>query len=74
MDSTAYPAWAYTPEEVAKFHQVNPSTGLTDEQVEERRQQHGYNELNKPPAPSMWALILEQFDDTLVKVRFIFIF
>jgi Ca2+-transporting ATPase len=62
------PAWALSPDEVTAFHQVNPSTGLTDEQVEERRQKHGYNELKKPPAPSMWALILEQFDDTLVKV------
>jgi len=64
----SYPAWAHSPDEVAAFHRVNPSTGLTDEQVEERREKHGYNELNKPPAPSMWALILEQFDDTLVKV------
>lgn len=69
MDSSSScPAWARTPDEVAAFHQVNPSTGLTDEQVEEKRQKHGYNELNKPPPPSMWSLILEQFDDTLVKV------
>ena len=68
MEPEVYPAWAYTPTEVASHHEVDPSTGLTDEQVQQRLLEHGYNELKKPPPPSMWALILEQFDDTLVKV------
>lgn len=68
MGSAVYPAWAHPVQEVLAHHQVDPNVGLTDEQVEERRREHGYNELTKPPAPSMWSLILEQFDDTLVKV------
>ena len=68
-DVEIYPAWAHSPEEVIDYHAVDPSMGLDDEQVEERREQYGYNELEKPPAASIWAMILEQFDDTLVKVR-----
>ena len=68
MESAVYPAWAHSPEEVAAHHEVDPSSGLNDEQVEQRLKKYGYNELTKPPPPSMWKLILEQFDDTLVKV------
>jgi Ca2+-transporting ATPase len=42
--------------------------GLSAEEVELRRQQHGFNELQKEPGKPMWRLILEQFDDMLVKV------
>jgi len=69
MEAESYPAWAHPVEEVVAHHEVDPSVGLTQAQVEERRQRYGFNELKKPPSPSMWALILEQFDDTLVKVR-----
>ena len=70
--SPVYPAWAHSTEEVVAHHAVDPSIGLSEEQVERRLQEHGYNELKKPPSPSMWALILEQFDDTLVKVNYYF--
>lgn len=69
MAPSGYPAWAHSPEEVAEALDVDPSVGLSDEEVEARREEHGFNELEKPPAPSVWVLILEQFDDTLVKVR-----
>jgi hypothetical protein len=42
--------------------------GLSADEVERRRQQHGFNELQKEPGKPMWRLILEQFDDMLVKV------
>jgi len=69
MDSEVYPSWAHTVEEVIDHHNVDLSVGLSDAEAEVRLQKHGHNELKKPPSPSMWALILEQFDDTLVKVR-----
>ena len=44
------------------------STGLRSDQVERRRAKYGLNELEKPPSTPIWKLVLEQFDDTLVKV------
>jgi P-type Ca2+ transporter type 2C len=66
---SVYPAWSKSVDEVLRHHQVEPLEGLSAAQVEEGRQVHGFNELEKPPSPSMWTLILQQFDDTLVKVR-----
>jgi magnesium-transporting ATPase (P-type) len=68
-DEPVFPAWAHTAEATAAHHGVDVAKGLTADQVEERRERYGYNELKKPPSPSIWALILQQFDDTLVKVR-----
>jgi hypothetical protein len=33
-----------------------------------RRAKYGFNELEKAPGTPLWKLILQQFDDTLVKV------
>ncbi len=44
------------------------SEGLSAEVVEERRAAHGWNELEKPPSKPLWKLVLEQFDDALVKI------
>ena len=64
-----FPAWARSIEQTLSHHDVDdPAQGLTDDQVVERRKIYGYNELKKAPPPSMWALILQQFDDMLVKV------
>lgn len=68
IESSVYPAWAHSPEDVAAHYAVDPAQGLSDVQVEQKRREYGYNELKKPDPPSIWALILEQFDDTLVKV------
>ena len=62
-----FPAWVSTTEDVAKHHGVDVTTGLTASQVAEKRAQHGYNELEKEPGKSLFALVLEQFDDMLVK-------
>ena len=35
----------------------------------EARETFGHNELTKQPGKPMWKLVLEQFDDMLVKVR-----
>jgi hypothetical protein len=44
------------------------SRGLTQEQVKQAQAQHGYNELPPEPEPSLFKLILDQFDDLLVKI------
>ena len=62
------PAWALTTAEVLKHHGVaDVAKGLKSSEVEARRAVAGFNELHKAPGTPMWKLILEQFDDTLVK-------
>ena len=62
-----FSAWVATTEDVAQHHGVDVTTGLTASQVAEKRAQHGFNELEKEPGKSLFALVLEQFDDMLVK-------
>ena len=63
------PAWALPVDEVLRQHGVQDvSVGLSSGEVEARREQYGFNELRKQPGTPLWKLILEQFDDTLVKV------
>lgn len=63
-----FPAWTRSPEDVVAHHGSSVNEGLSLEAVESQRQRYGFNELKKPDPQSMWALILEQFDDTLVKI------
>lgn len=63
-----YPAWVKTPEEVQHDLRVDLAHGLSDDEVEIRRAAHGFNELEKEPPTPWWKLLLEQFDDMLVKV------
>ncbi|GFH08660.1 cation_ATPase_N domain-containing protein [Haematococcus lacustris] len=60
--------WAKSVDAVQAELQVSVASGLTSAQVAERRQIHGLNELSKEPPTPLWKLILEQFDDTLVKI------
>lgn len=68
MGEPTFPAWARSVEETAKHHGVDLSRGLTEEQVAQQRAKHGWNELAKQPGKPLWRLVLEQFDDMLVKV------
>ncbi len=63
-----FPAWVRSPEQTAAHYGVNLEVGLTSEQVEEARRSYGWNELEKAPGKPLWKLVLEQFDDMLVKV------
>jgi len=47
---------------------VKLESGLSDAQVAELSAQHGKNELNKEEATPLWKLVLDQFDDLLVKI------
>lgn len=63
-----YAAWAHSVQEVADHYQVDLQDGLTDDQVATARELFGRNELQKQPGKALWRLVLEQFDDMLVKV------
>ena len=47
---------------------TSPSTGLTEEEAQKRLQQYGKNVLEQAKSKSVWALILEQFQDRLVQI------
>lgn len=66
-----FPAWVRSAADTARHHGVNLERGLSDEEVEQQRAIYGWNELTKQPGKPLWRLILEQFDDMLVKVRHI---
>eukprot|EP01071_Lankesteria_metandrocarpae_P006355 Lankesteria_metandrocarpae@DN4327_c1_g1_i2.p1 len=68
LDKLASYPHIMTPAEVCAFFDVNPETGLTNKQVTELREIHGSNELAKTTSKSMLTLILEQFQDLLVRI------
>eukprot|EP00271_Cylindrocystis_brebissonii_P012740 TRINITY_DN3194_c0_g1_i2.p1 TRINITY_DN3194_c0_g1~~TRINITY_DN3194_c0_g1_i2.p1 ORF type:complete len:1090 (-),score=212.88 TRINITY_DN3194_c0_g1_i2:302-3451(-) len=63
-----YPAWARPVSECLDEYRVDPTIGLTAAQVNVKRAVHGWNELEKEPGKPMWKLVLEQFEDTLVRI------
>ncbi|KAI8016881.1 Calcium-transporting ATPase 1, endoplasmic reticulum-type [Camellia lanceoleosa] len=46
---------------------LNRVSGLNSSENEKRLKIHGYNELEKHDSPSIWTLILDQFNDTPVR-------
>jgi len=66
--SRSFPAWARTPEECEIEFKVSSSYGLQSDEVLARRSVYGWNELEKHSGPSIWQLVLEQFNDTLVRI------
>jgi Ca2+-transporting ATPase len=44
----------------------NAETGLTSQQVEERLQQYGFNELEEAPGRNSWEIFLEQFKNIML--------
>jgi Ca2+-transporting ATPase len=67
-EEECFPAWSKTVEECVKHYDVEVSKGLSKSDVERKRKKYGWNELQKEPGKPMWKLVLEQFDDTLVKI------
>ncbi|XWS59758.1 hypothetical protein CRYUN_Cryun08bG0149000 [Craigia yunnanensis] len=63
-----FPAWAKDIQECEKHYQVNKKLGLSSAELENRRKIYGYNELEKHEGQSIWSLILDQFNDTLVRI------
>ncbi|KAL3124098.1 hypothetical protein niasHT_004687 [Heterodera trifolii] len=54
-------------DELFRFFGTGPD-GLTEEQADELRDKYGYNEMPAEEGKKLWELILEQFDDLLVKI------
>uniref|UniRef100_A0AAR2LKQ0 Calcium-transporting ATPase n=1 Tax=Pygocentrus nattereri TaxID=42514 RepID=A0AAR2LKQ0_PYGNA len=57
-----------TVEEVLGYFGVNESTGLSSEQLRKSRERWGPNELPAEEGKSLWELVLEQFEDLLVRI------
>lgn len=54
--------------EVLRHFQVNESCGLSTEQVRRNRDKYGANELPAEEGKSLWELVVEQFEDLLVRI------
>ncbi|XP_058210763.1 calcium-transporting ATPase 4, endoplasmic reticulum-type-like [Rhododendron vialii] len=67
-EKKTYPAWAKEVQECEKYYEVTKTSGLSYWEVQKRLKIHGYNELEKHDGPSIWRLILDQFNDTLVRI------
>ncbi|MBA0825282.1 hypothetical protein Goarm_021881 [Gossypium armourianum] len=63
-----FPAWARDVKQCEEKYQVNRELGLPSAEVEKRRQIYGLNELLKHEPTSIFQLLLEQFNDTLVRI------
>jgi P-type Ca2+ transporter type 2C len=66
--SGRYCAWVEDAEAVLSHYETSLDAGLTVEEAEARAQKYGANDLDKEPATPLWKLVLEQFDDALVKM------
>ncbi|XP_010937744.2 calcium-transporting ATPase 4, endoplasmic reticulum-type [Elaeis guineensis] len=66
--TSAFPAWARSIQECEAEFGVSASEGLRSDEVLKRREIYGWNELEKHSGPSIWQLVLEQFNDTLVRI------
>jgi Ca2+-transporting ATPase len=53
---------------VLASHGVDQGQGLADAEVELKRAEFGTNELDKDEGTPLWKLVLQQFDDLLVKI------
>jgi Ca2+-transporting ATPase len=51
--------------------QNNNKTGLTSEEVTKNRDKFGRNVLTPPPRDPWWALLLEKFDDPIIRILMI---
>ncbi|ONK73672.1 uncharacterized protein A4U43_C04F34080 [Asparagus officinalis] len=68
MEEKPFPAWSWSVEQCLKEYNVKLEKGLSSFDVEKRRERYGWNELRKEKGKPLWCLILEQFDDVLVKI------
>merc|ERR1712110_110669 len=57
-----------TADECVGYFGVDAERGLSQRQVEDNRKKYGPNELPAEEGKSLWELVLEQFDDLLVKI------
>ncbi len=63
-----FPDQARTEDECLDHYETNLSSGLSEKEAQRRLTINGPNELEKEKPTPMWKLVLEQFDDYLVKI------
>ncbi|XP_066486433.1 sarcoplasmic/endoplasmic reticulum calcium ATPase 1 [Tiliqua scincoides] len=61
-------AHAKTAEECLAYFGVNEHSGLSPEQVKRNLEKYGYNELPAEEGKTIWELVIEQFEDLLVRI------
>ncbi|ROL03937.1 Sarcoplasmic/endoplasmic reticulum calcium ATPase 1 [Anabarilius grahami] len=61
-------AHAKSPTECLAYFSVSETTGLTPDQFKKNLEKHGYNELPAEEGKSIWELVVEQFEDLLVRI------
>eukprot|EP01104_Vermistella_antarctica_P016009 TRINITY_DN536_c0_g1_i2.p1 TRINITY_DN536_c0_g1~~TRINITY_DN536_c0_g1_i2.p1 ORF type:complete len:954 (-),score=280.59 TRINITY_DN536_c0_g1_i2:119-2980(-) len=64
-------AFTHTAAQVLKHFGTSAKKGLTESQVETLREKHGKNEMPHEEGTPFWKLILEQFEDQLVRILLI---
>lgn len=57
-----------TVDECLSYFGTDQERGLSDDQVKRNQEKYGLNELPAEEGKALWQLILEQFDDLLVKI------
>ncbi|XP_066362867.1 calcium-transporting ATPase 4, endoplasmic reticulum-type-like [Miscanthus floridulus] len=67
-DLSAFPAWARSVSDCEARLRVSLSRGLSSAEAAARLRVHGPNELAEHPGPSLLRLLLDQFEDTLVRI------
>lgn len=61
-------AHAKTAEECLAYFGVSEHTGLSPEQVKRHLEKYGHNELPAEEGKTIWELVVEQFEDLLVRI------
>uniref|UniRef100_A0A8D0TBQ1 Calcium-transporting ATPase n=1 Tax=Sus scrofa TaxID=9823 RepID=A0A8D0TBQ1_PIG len=61
-------AHSKTTEECLAYFGVSETTGLTPDQVKRHLEKYGHNELPAEEGKSLWELVIEQFEDLLVRI------
>lgn len=61
-------AWTLSAEQVLQKLKVDPKRGLTEDEIKQRQEKYGLNELEEPDPTPLWQLILDQFKDQLVLI------
>nr|GMD24060.1 calcium-transporting ATPase 4, endoplasmic reticulum-type-like [Ipomoea batatas] len=67
-DQDVFPAWSKDVKECLDKFQVSLEKGLSGDEAFKRREIYGLNEFEKHEGPSIFRLILDQFNDTLVRI------
>ncbi|TGZ52015.1 hypothetical protein CRM22_010713, partial [Opisthorchis felineus] len=61
-------AYCRTTSQVLEFFHTTEEAGLSEKQVAIALEENGFNELPPEETKPLWRLVLEQFDDLLVKI------